>query len=75
MPGASLVSSALEWTINKPAGSGIVYDAEVSGNLSDWNKAERTILQDDGAVFRVRDDVAVSEADQRFMRLTVHPEK
>jgi hypothetical protein len=75
MPSASLVSSALEWTINKPAGSGIVYDAEVSGNLSDWNKAERTILQDDGAVFRVRDDVAVSEADQRFMRLTVHPEK
>jgi hypothetical protein len=47
----------------------------VSGNLSDWNKAERTILQDDGAVFRVRDDVTVSEADQRFMRLTVHPEK
>ena len=65
----------MEWTINKPVGSEIVYDAEVSGNLSDWNKAERTILQDDESVFRVRDDVAVSEADRRFMRLTVHPEK
>ena len=59
----------------KRVDTGLHYDAEVSGNLVDWNRSERSILQDDEEVFRVRDQVGIGVADERYLRMTVHPQK
>jgi len=74
MLGPSLVSGSLEWMINKPESALLTYDVEVSGDLTDWNQAERSILQDDATVFRARDGFTTGDTAQRFMRLLVHPE-
>ena len=61
--------------VNKPTGAGLLYEAEVSDNLVDWNRTERTILRDDEQVFRVRDQLGLGTADRRFLRMMVHPRK
>ena len=75
MPSAVLSGGALELEVNKPAEAGLLYEAEVSDNLVDWNRTERTILRDDEQVFRVRDQLGLGTADRRFLRMMVHPRK
>ncbi len=75
MPVPLVVDGVLEWVVQKPAGlSGVHFDAEVSGDLLEWETSTRTIVQDDAELFRARDGFDVSAAGQRFMRGTVHPE-
>jgi len=74
MPGPSLVGGSLEWMINKPESALLAYDVEVSSDLRDWNRAERSILQNDATGFRARDGFTTGDTAQRFMRLLVHPE-
>jgi hypothetical protein len=74
MPGPSLVGGALEWMINKPESALLSYDVEVSGDLTNWNQSERSILQDDATIFRARDGLTTGDAARRFIRLLVHPE-
>ena len=73
---STLSAGALELSVTKPAEvEMLIYDAEVSGNLVDWNGDERTILQNDEVSFRVRDEVGTGDASRRFLRMTVHPRK
>ena len=75
MPVPALVGGALTLESSKRADTGLHFDAEVSGNLVDWNRSELSILQDDEEVFRVRDQVGIGVADERYLRMTVHPQK
>lgn len=75
MPSVSLVDGSLQMEVSKPAEAGLLYDGEVSGNLADWNRVERTVLRDDDEVFRVRDQQGVETAERRFLRMTVHPQR
>ena len=52
-----LVNGSLEWIVPKPNGvRDAHFDAEVSSDLIEWTRQERSILQDDESVFRARDD-------------------
>ncbi len=73
MPGPVLVGGALTLESPKRVNTGLHFDAEVSGNLVDWNRSERSILQNDEEVFRVRDKVGIGQANERYLRMTVHP--
>ena len=75
MPVPSLEGGSLQLQIDKRPGSGLHFDAEVSGNLKDWNRSERSILRDDEEAFYVRDRVGLRESSSRFLRMTVHPLK
>ena len=75
MPVPSLEGGSLRLQIDKRPGSGLHFDAEVSGNLKDWNRSERRILRDDEEAFYVRDRVGLRESSSRFLRMTVHPLK
>ncbi|MBB79671.1 MAG: hypothetical protein CMN02_01490, partial [Roseibacillus sp.] len=75
MPVPSLEGGSLRLQIDKRPGSGLHFDAEVSGNLKDWNRSERSILRDDEEAFYVRDRVGLRESSSRFLRMTVHPLK
>ena len=75
MPNPVLQAGFLQLESAKRPGSGLHYDAEVSSDLKDWNRSERSILRDDEEVFRVRDQVEAQAATRRFLRMTVHPRK
>ena len=55
------------------AATDITYIVEVSGDMQTWNSGTTytTTLQSTATVLRVRDNVAVSTAGQRFIRLRV----
>jgi hypothetical protein len=75
MPIPVLEDGQLTLESTKRVDTGLHYDAEVSGDLVDWNRSERSILRDDEQVFRVRDQLGVGVANERYLRMTVHPQK
>lgn len=72
--GPAWVDGRLEWRIKRAAGRAVTMDAEGSGDLVEWNRTERLILQDDEDFFHVR-DASPEGARERFLRLQVYPEK
>lgn len=61
-------------TITKPFGEeGLVYSMEVSGNLSQWDSGPgfTTVLVDNAATFKIRDDMFLTVGGRRFARIIV----
>jgi uncharacterized delta-60 repeat protein len=61
-------------TITKPFGEeGLVYSMEVSGNLSQWDSDPgfTTVLVDNAATFKIRDDMFLTVGGRRFARIIV----
>ncbi len=56
-------------TAKNPDASGITWGAEVSANLDSWTPAET--VTNDGSNFTARDEIPITGADRRFIRLKI----
>lgn len=52
-----------------PVATDITWGAEVSGNLSFWSPA--VVLTNDASTFTARDNLLITDADRRFIRLKI----
>ncbi|BDS08136.1 hypothetical protein NT6N_31760 [Oceaniferula spumae] len=63
----------LRLTFTKPVGiTDVIYDAEVSDNLTGWTTTGRSILSNNGSTFDAKQNSSPA-ADQKFMRLKISP--
>ncbi len=57
--------------LKNPNATGLTWSAESSGDLMTWSTANVSVLQDDAAVFKARDNTPPGAGGPRFLRLRV----
>ncbi len=64
----------LRLSFTKPSGiSDVIYEAQTSDDLDDWNIEDRSILTDDNNSFDAKQTPSTPPAPKKFMRLHVSP--
>jgi hypothetical protein len=73
LPQAQILNGFLTLSVPRPLDvGGLNYEIQVNGdfkNDSGWTTAETTVLEDVPGLYKVRDDIPVSDVATRFMRL------